>query len=61
MDDLALALKNTGHYHPKNDELIITIEALEMSNKVNIVGKVMSNLELLLKARNGLNTKILRV
>ena len=32
-----------------------------MSNKVNIVGKVMSNLELLLKARNGLNTKILRV
>ncbi|MCK4686910.1 MAG: hypothetical protein KAT66_02175 [Candidatus Lokiarchaeota archaeon] len=48
-------------YNPKNDELIITIEALEMSNKVNIVGKVMSNLELLLKARNGLNTKILRV
>jgi len=48
-------------YNPKNDELIIIIEALEMSNKVNIVGKVMSNLELLLKARNGLNTKILRV
>ncbi len=48
-------------YNPKNDELIIINEALEMSNKVNIVGKVMSNLELLLKARNGLNTKILRV
>ncbi len=48
-------------YNPKTDELIIIIEALEMSNKVNIVGKVMSNLELLLKARNGLNTKILRV
>lgn len=47
-------------YNPKTDELIIIIEALEMSNKVNIVGKVMSNLELLLKARNGLNTKILR-
>lgn len=48
-------------YNPKNDELIIINEALEMANKVNIVGKVMSNLELLLKARNGLNTKILRV
>jgi hypothetical protein len=48
-------------YNPKSDELIIIIEALEMSNKVNIVGKVLSNLELLLKARNGLTTKILRV
>ena len=47
-------------YNPKTDELIIIIEALEMSNKVNIVGKIMSNLELLLKARNGLTTKILR-
>lgn len=48
-------------YNPKTDELIIIIETLEMLNKVNIVGKVISNLELLLKARNGLRTKILRV
>jgi len=48
-------------YNPKTDELMIIIEAFEMPNKVNIVGKVMSNLELLLKARNGLNTKILRI
>ncbi|MFX0041445.1 MAG: hypothetical protein ACFE8L_00910 [Candidatus Hodarchaeota archaeon] len=48
-------------YNPKSDELIIIIEALEMSNKVNIVGKVVRNLKLLLKARNGLTTKILRI
>ena len=32
--------------------------ASKMPNKVNKVGKVNSNLELLLEARNGLNTKI---
>ena len=45
-------------YNPKTDELIILIEDFEMPNKVNKVGKIDSNLELLLKARNGLNTKM---
>jgi len=45
-------------YNPKTDELIILIENTQMPNKVNKVGKVNSNLELLLKARNGLNTRI---
>ena len=45
-------------YNPKTDELIILLENAEMPNKVNKVGKVSSNLEILLKARNGLNTKI---
>ena len=47
-------------YNPKTDELIIIIEDFEMPNKVNKVGKVFSNLKLLLEARNGLNTKISR-
>ncbi|UCD02378.1 MAG: hypothetical protein JSV23_05040 [Promethearchaeota archaeon] len=45
-------------YNPKTDELIIVIEDIEMSNKVNKIGKVSTNLEILLKARNGLNTKL---
>jgi hypothetical protein len=45
-------------YNPKTDELIILIENFLMPNKVNKVGKVNSNLELLLEARNGLNTRI---
>jgi hypothetical protein len=45
-------------YNPKTDEIIIIIEHTQMPNKVNKVGKVNSNLELLLNARNGLNTKI---
>jgi len=45
-------------YNPKTDEIIIIIENLQMPNNVNKVGEVNSNLELLLKARNGLNTKI---
>ena len=47
-------------YNPKTDELIITLEDIEMSNKVNKIGKVTSNLEILLQARNGLNTKIVK-
>ncbi|MFX1408965.1 MAG: hypothetical protein ACFFA6_01325 [Promethearchaeota archaeon] len=47
-------------YNPKTDELIIIIESLEMPNKVNKVGKVTNNLGLLLKARNGLTTKIIK-
>ena len=45
-------------YNPKTDELVILIEDIQMPNKVNKVGKVNSNLELLLEARNGLNMKI---
>ena len=48
-------------YNPKTDELIIFLENAEMPNKVNKVGKVSDNLEILLKARNGLNTKIFKV
>jgi hypothetical protein len=45
-------------YNPKTDELIILIENMQMPNKVNKVGKVNSNLEILLNGRNGLNTRI---
>ncbi|MHA1914111.1 MAG: hypothetical protein ACW986_13710 [Promethearchaeota archaeon] len=45
-------------YNPKTDEIIFILEDIEMPSKVNVVGKVNSDLELLLKARNGLNTKI---
>ena len=45
-------------YNPKTDELVILIEEMQMPNKVNKVGKINSNLELLLEARNGLNMKI---
>jgi len=45
-------------YNPKTDELIIIIEDIEMPNKVNKIGKVNTSLEILLKARNGLNTKL---
>jgi hypothetical protein len=48
-------------YNPKTDELIILLENAEMPNKVNKIGKVSDNLEILLKARNGLNTKISKV
>ncbi len=48
-------------YNPKTDEIIIVIENLQMPNNVNKVGEVNSNLELLLNARNGLNTKILKI
>ncbi|MHA1985239.1 MAG: hypothetical protein ACW98D_01250 [Promethearchaeota archaeon] len=45
-------------YNPKTDEIVIIIENLLMPNNVNKVGEVNSNLELLLNAKNGLNTKI---
>ncbi len=45
-------------YNPKTDELIIALENVDMTNKVNKIGKVNTNLEILLEARNGLNTKI---
>ena len=45
-------------YNPKTDELLIALEDIEMPNKVNKIGKVDTNLEILEQARNGLNTKI---
>ena len=45
-------------YNPKSDELIIALQDIKMTNKVNIIGKIDSNLEIILEARNGLNTKI---
>ena len=47
-------------YNPKTDEFVIALEHLQMPNRVNKVGIVNANLDLLLKARNGLNTKIYR-
>lgn len=47
-------------YNPKTDELIIVLEDIEMPNKVNKIGKVDTNLEILFEARNGLNTKIFK-
>lgn len=48
-------------YNQKTDELIIILEAMEMPNKVNKVGEITSNLDLLKKARNGLNTKFIKI
>ena len=45
-------------YNPKADEIIIIIEGREMPNKINKIGKVTKNLDLLQKARNGLNCKL---
>ena len=46
-------------YNPKTDELIFVLENdVELPNKVNKIGKITSNLDLILNARNGLNTKI---
>ncbi len=45
-------------YNPKTDELMIILEDQELPTKTNIIGEVENNLELVLKARNGLNTKI---
>lgn len=46
-------------YNPKTDELIFVLENnLELPNKVNKIGKITSNLDSILNARNGLNTKI---
>jgi len=47
-------------YNPKTDELLIIIEDMKMDNKVNKIGEITEHLDLLLNARNGLNTKISR-
>jgi hypothetical protein len=48
-------------YSPKTDEMIIILENVEMPNKVNKIGKILSDLELFQKANNGINTKIYRM
>ncbi|MBN1215848.1 MAG: hypothetical protein JXA99_10465 [Candidatus Lokiarchaeota archaeon] len=45
-------------YNPKTDELIIILEDQIFPHKVNKIGEVLNNIELVQKARNGLNTKI---
>ena len=45
-------------YNPKSDEISIILENLEMQNKVNKIGKIISNIDLFQNARNGLNCKI---
>lgn len=45
-------------YNPKSDELILILENLEMPNKMNKIGRILSNIDLFEKARNGLNCKI---
>ena len=45
-------------YNPKTDELILMINDKEMPNKVNKIGEIIDDPEMILKARNGLNTKI---
>lgn len=45
-------------YNPKSDEIIIIIESREMPNKINKIGKITKNLDLLQDARNGLNCKL---
>ena len=45
-------------YNPKTDEICIVIEGREMPNKINKIGKVTKNLDLLQEARNGLNCKL---
>ena len=46
-------------YNPKTDELIFVLENdVELPNKVNKIGKITFNLDSILNARNGLNTKI---
>ena len=47
-------------YNPKTDELIIVLEDIEFENKVNKIGKVEINNDIL-NARNGLNTKFYAV
>ena len=49
-------------YNPKTDELIFVLENnVELPNKVNKVGKITSDLDSVLNARNGLNTKLYKI
>lgn len=50
-------------YNPKSDELIILLEDFEMPYKVSKIGTISDNenLDLFLKAKNGLNTKFSKI
>ena len=50
-------------YNPKSDELIILLEDFEMPYKVCKIGTISNkgDLDLFLKARNGLNTKFSKI
>ena len=62
-DSKATSSVDTGDivYNPKTDEIHIIIEGREMPNKINKIGKVTKNLDLLQEARNGLNCKLLKL
>ena len=47
-------------FNPKTDELIVVIESHIMQNKINKIGKITSDLDPILNARNGLKTEINR-
>ncbi len=44
-------------YNPKSDELIIALEDIEMPNKVNRIGTLVSDVNFFQNVRNGLNCK----
>ncbi|MHA1193538.1 MAG: cyclophilin-like fold protein [Promethearchaeota archaeon] len=50
-------------YNPKSDELLILLEDFEMPYKVSKIGIILKseNLDLFLKAKNGLNTKFSKI
>ncbi|MEJ2277609.1 MAG: cyclophilin-like fold protein [Candidatus Lokiarchaeota archaeon] len=49
-------------FNPKTDEFIIVLEDMEMPNKINKIGRITSlNLDSMLNANNGLNTKVHKV
>ena len=50
-------------YNPKSDELIILLEDFEMPYKVSKIGTISNkgNLDLFLKAKNGLSTKFSKI
>jgi hypothetical protein len=51
------ANKSEIFYNPKSDELLIIIKEQKLPNKMNKLGEITSNLEVLKEARNGLSIK----
>ncbi len=48
-------------YNPKTDEILIILEDQTLPNKVNKIGEIINDLAVILKARNGLSTKITQI
>jgi len=48
-------------YNPKTDELMIIMKHILLPNKINMIGKITSDLEPINNAKNGLNTKVFKV